>query len=157
MRTIRRRRLEAKTDYKTRLALLKSGIPRFVVRKTNTSVIAQVIIATQGQDKIVAGASSSLLLTKGWPEALRGSLKSLPAAYLTGHMVGKAALKHTKKAILDIGMQRNIHKSRLYALVAGAIDAGLVIPCDKEALPSKEHITKNTKLQKAFEAVKGKL
>ena len=35
MKLPRRRRLQGKTDYKARLAMLKSGKPRLVVRKTN--------------------------------------------------------------------------------------------------------------------------
>jgi len=38
-RTIRRRRREGKTDYKARLNLLKSGLPRVIIRKTNNYII----------------------------------------------------------------------------------------------------------------------
>ena len=37
-----RRRREGKTDFRKRLRHLQSGMPRLVVRKTNTKVIVQV-------------------------------------------------------------------------------------------------------------------
>jgi large subunit ribosomal protein L18 len=116
---------------------LKSGKPRLVIRKTNRLIIAQFVTSTTAQDKIVASVTSHDLLAKGWPKEKAGSLKSLPAAYLTGFMLGKRLTgKHTE-AIVDFGMQRNIHKSRLYATVAGAKDAGLSIICSSETLPTE--------------------
>src|SRR3990167_6861646 len=79
----RRRRLEAKTDYTSRLALIKSGMPRLVVRRTNRYIVAQVIKTDLAQDSIVVGVISRDLINSGWPENKKGSLKSLPASYLT--------------------------------------------------------------------------
>jgi len=143
MKTVRRRRLEKKTDYKARLALLKSEKPRLVVRKTNRYIIAQIVETDISQDKVVAGVSSKDLITKGWPKEKAGSLKNLPAAYLTGFMLANKTKDKVKEAILDTGMNRNIKKSRLYAALKGALDAGLNIPCNKEALPSLEEIKQN--------------
>ena len=155
MRTIRRRRLEAKTDYKSRLALLKSEKPRLVVRKTNRYIIAQIVQTEIAQDKVVAGLTSKVLLSKGWPSELSGSLKSLGAAYLTGFLLGQSALKSgIKEAILDIGMQRNIKNSRLFAVVRGVVDAGVSIPHNPDVLPQMENI-KNDKIAKLFDKITG--
>lgn len=148
MKTLRRRRAEKKTDYKARFGLLKSGEIRLAVRKTNRYIIAQLIETSHAQDKIVFGLTSKILIEKGWPKANMGSMKSLPAAYLTGFILGKLALqKNIKQAVLDIGMHRNIHKSRLYAVLKGTLDAGLKIPHNPEALPSNEDLQRNEKFR----------
>lgn len=143
-KSLKRRRLEAKTDYHARLALLKSEIPRLVIRKTNRYIIAQVVSSDIAQDKVQAGAISKDLLLKGWPKEKAGSLKSIPAAYLTGFMLAKAAQqKKIKKVILDMGMHRNVHGSRIYAVVKGALDAGIEIPFEKDALPNEARIAES--------------
>jgi large subunit ribosomal protein L18 len=155
MRTIRRRRLEAKTDYKSRLALLKSQKPRLVVRKTNRYIIAQIVQTEIAQDKVIVGLTSKVLLSKGWPSELSGSLKSLGAAYLTGFLLGKLALKSgIKGVIVDIGMQRNTKNSRLFALVRGVVDAGVSVPHNPDVLPQMENI-KNDKIAKLFDKITG--
>jgi len=147
-RTLKRRRAEARTDYRTRLTLLKSGKPRLVIRKTNKYIIAQLIESKQAQDFVICGVSSKDLLSKVWPKDAAGSLKSLPAGYLTGFLIGSNKKHKIKEAILDLGMHRNISKSRIYAVVKGAIDAGLSIPCAAEVLPTLEEISKNPKVGK---------
>src|SRR3989338_8341156 len=115
MRTVRRRRLQQKTDYKSRLSLLGSEKKRLVIRKTNRYVISQIVESHIAQDKVLFGLSSKDLLSHGWPEKLKGSLKSLPASYLTGYLLGKMAKERKiSEVILDIGMHRNVHKSRIY-------------------------------------------
>ncbi|MEK6855587.1 MAG: 50S ribosomal protein L18 [Nanoarchaeota archaeon] len=148
-RVLKRRRLESKTDYRTRVSLLKSGKARLVVRKTNRYMIAQVIISKQAQDTVVCGISSNILLSKGWPKEMAGSLKSLPACYLVGILIAKLAKeKKITEAILDIGMYRTINNSRLYAVLKGALDEGLSVPHSEEAVPSIERISKNEKVGK---------
>ena len=153
MKTIRRRRLEAKTDYKARLALLKSEKPRLVIRRTNKYIIAQIVVSEMAQDKIVAGMTSKVLLSMGAPAELAGSLKSLGAAYLTGYLLGKKALElGIKEAILDAGMHIHVRNSRIYAALKGVVDAGINIPHDKEVLPSMESI-KSEKIAKIFDKI----
>ncbi|MFH1802589.1 MAG: 50S ribosomal protein L18 [archaeon] len=156
-RTIRRRRRENKTDYKSRFHMLKSERPRLVVRITNRYAIAQIVESDIAQDKVIAKVSSKDLLAKGWPKEKGGSLKSLPAAYLTGFLLVKSLKVKISEAILDIGLQRNIKGSRIYAVLKGAVDAGLKIPHNPEALPTKERIEKNESLKTIFEKVKGAL
>lgn len=155
MKTPRRRRLEGKTDYKLRLEILKSGRLRLVIRKSNRYITAQIVDSEDAQDKILVGFNSKLLLTKGWPEEMSGSLKSLPAAYLTGFVLGKMALKSKiQEAIVDMGMYRNVPNSKIYAVIRGARDAGLEIPCSEEVLPKLENI-KNEKIAKIFDKIAG--
>ena len=140
MKTLKRRRAQAKTDYRARLALLKSGMPRLVVRKTNRYIICQIIETEITQDKVIASATSKELLEKGWPENMKGSLKSLQASYLTGFLLVKKLKTKPKEAVLDIGMQRSVHNSRIFAALNGAVDAGLKIMHSKEAFPQEERL-----------------
>ena len=135
-KTIKRRRRERKTDYKARFALLKSGKPRLVIRKTNKYIIAQIVETNLAQDKIVYGTTSKQLLSQGWSKS--GSLKSLKAAYQIGFLLGQKMKGKVDELILDTGMHRNIHKSRIYAVLKGAVDAGLNIPHNKDVLPTIE-------------------
>ena len=158
MKTLRRRRLERKTDYKARLELLKSEIPRLVVRKTNKYIIAQIVKTENAQDSVLLGITSKILLSKAWAESHEGSLKSLQAAYLTGFLIGKLAQsKNIKQVILDIGLHRNVHKSRLYAVSKGAIDSGLKMPHAQEALPTEKDLQKNEKLKNLINRIKEKI
>lgn len=155
-RTLKRRRAEAKTDYRARLELLKSGKTRLVIRKTSHYVIAQLIESRQAQDFVVVGVSSKDLLAIGWPKELSGSLKSLPACYLTGILIASKASGKVKEAILDIGMHRNVKKTRIYAVLKGVLDSGLKVPHSEEALPQLEQISKNPKVG-ALLNLKGKI
>jgi len=148
MRTIRRRRLEKKTDYKSRFSLLKSNNPRLVARRTNRYLIVQIIQTSLAQDKVIVGLTSKALLEKGWPKAEEGSLKNKIAAYLIGFLIGKMAQKNNVKTVMfDIGMHRNVHKSRLYALLKGAIDSGLVVPHNPDILPSDKELEADEKFK----------
>ncbi len=154
----KRRRQEGKTDYKARLAILKSGKPRLVVRRTNRYIIAQLVESELAQDKVIATANSKELLVLGWPKESAGSLKNLAAAYLTGILIGKkASAKKISEAILDIGLHRNVKSSRIYATLKGALEAGLNIPHNEEALPANEFIRrKNSEIiDKIREKIKG--
>ena len=93
MKTLKRRRRENKTDYLKRLKLLKSGSPRIVFRKTNKYLIVQYVTSEETKDKIEIGITSKKLINYGWPKNLEGSLKSLPASYLVGLLIGKKILK----------------------------------------------------------------
>jgi len=133
-----RRRREGKTNYLRRKKLILSGLPRLVARKTNKHIIAQMIEASVEGDKVIASAHSSELRKKyGW----LGSLKSLPAAYLTGLLCGYRALeKGVKKAILDVGLQASSRGGRVFAVLKGCLDAGVEIPHGGEILPDEDRI-----------------
>ncbi len=154
MKTQRRRKLERRTDYKARFNLLKSSLPRLVVRKTNRYIIAQIVESEIAQDKIVASTTSKDLLLKGWPKQKSGSLKSLSASYLTGYLLGKNKKLKAKKYILDMGMHRNVAGSRIYAVLKGALDGGLQIVHGDKSLPTLEKIKSNKSTSEFFERVK---
>lgn len=158
MRTEKRRRRECKTDYRLRMGLLKSSKPRIVIRRTNRYMLVQAIESFEAQDKVIKGVSSKDLIAKGWDEKLAGSLKSVPACYLTGLLLAKE-LK-TKDFIIDLGMAKNIAGNRNYAVVKGLIDGGLNINANPESLPSDERINgehMSEDAQKLITKVKAKL
>ena len=128
-----RRRREGKTNYKTRLALVKSKKVRIVVRKTGSSIIAQAIKYKPEGDVTIASANSKELDKMGFY-----GTNNTPSAYLTGYLLGKRMSE--KEAILDIGMQRPSHGSVIFACLQGAIDAGITIPHDKSAIPKEDRL-----------------
>ncbi len=132
-----RRRREGVTDYAKRLALLKSGKPRLVVRKTNKQVIVQVIEYSPDGDRVLASvASSALSKLAGFPGKC-----NTPSAYLAGAAAAKKALaKGIKQAVPDFGRHTASKGSLLYAALKGAADAGLQIAFSEAVLPSQDRI-----------------
>ncbi len=148
--------MECKTNYTKRLRLLEGNSPRLVIRKTNKYITLQIIESKNAQDKVVYSASSKELLKHGWPKEKQGSLKSLPAAYLAGSLLGKKAEKIKGRLIVDTGLIPNTKGSRIYAAIKGAADSGLEINYNKEIMPSQEKIEgKTQKLDAVFNKIKG--
>ena len=157
----KRRRL-GKTNYRKRLKLLLSGKPRLVVRRSLKYIRAQIVEYSKEGDKTIASAESRELKKMGWNFAC----DNIPAAYLTGLLIGKRALeKGVKEAVLDMGLYSSTKGNRIYALVKGATEVGLKVPGDEGMFPSDErirgeHIAKNDKfkeLPKIFEEIKKKV
>lgn len=138
LRTMKRRRRENKTDYKARRILLTSGIPRIVVRRTNKYFILQAVESVEAQDKIIATITSKELLKNGWDVKMGGSLKSIPAGYLTGLLMAKKLGKG--KYIMDLGMARTLKGGRVFSVVKGLIEGGLNISADEKVFPSEERL-----------------
>lgn len=137
LRTMKRRRRENRTDYKARRIMLESGVPRIVVRRTNKYFILQAVESHEAQDKVIATITSKELLKNGWDA--KGSLKSIPAGYLTGLLFAKKLKKG--KFIMDLGMARTLKGSRVFAVVRGLIDGGLNISVDEKVFPSEERLS----------------
>jgi large subunit ribosomal protein L18 len=132
-----RRRRENITDYRKRLALLKSGLPRAVVRKTLRRTIVQVVNYNEKGDETIVFASSLDLKKYGWNK----STKSVPAAYLTGYLVGKIAkAKGIESMVLDMGRQKPTKGGRLFASLKGLLDAGIEINHGEEIFPDEDRI-----------------
>ncbi len=154
-----RRRREGKTDYKSRLALLKAKEPRLVIRKTNKYITAQIVKSKEAQDSTECYIHSKELKKLGW----NLSFKNVSAAYLTGFLIAhKAKKKGIKKAIIDIGFYRSSKGSKLYAVIKGALDYGLEINCNEKVLPNYERIkgthTKNSdKINQLLNDIKEKI
>ena len=160
LRTMKRRRREGRTDYKLRKGLLMSGLPRIVVRRTNRYFILQVVESKEAQDKVLATVTSKELLNYNWDEkksgnasrenrnqkienrktGATGSLKSIPAGYLTGVLFAKK-LGGKKKYIMDLGMARTRKGGRIFAVVKGLIDGGLDVVADEKVFPSEDRLS----------------
>ncbi len=133
-----RRRREGKTNYKKRLAMLKSDKPRLVVRVLNRQVIAQLITFHEKGDKVLVSASSHELKKFGWD----GHPGNCPSAYLTGLLLGvRAKKKGYSEALLDIGLHTPVKGSNVYAALKGAIDAGMEIPHSDDVIPPEDRIS----------------
>ncbi|MEX0919981.1 MAG: 50S ribosomal protein L18 [Candidatus Pacearchaeota archaeon] len=161
MKTQRRRRSEGKTNYLRRIKLLKSGSPRVVFRKTNRYIISQYITSKEAKDKIEYGITSKDLFNHGWPKKLEGSLKSLPASYLTGFLMGKEIQKKKSDTpVADLGMTRIIKGNKFFAFLKGLKDSGLDIKCDEKDFPTEDRIKgKHLKedFSKTFDEIKNKI
>jgi len=132
----KRRRL-GKTDYRKRLKMLLSKKPRLVVRKSLKYVRVQIIEFDKVGDKTLVAASSEELKKHGW----RFVYDNVSAAYLTGLLVGKKAVKKgIKEVVLDAGLYPSTAGSRIYTVVRGAVDAGLKVPVAENVLPKEERI-----------------
>lgn len=149
-----RRKREGKTNYKKRLELLKGRQNRVVVRRTNKHIVIQLVEYKPDGDHVIYGVTSKRLESMGWEH----SGKNLPAAYLTGLLLGKeSAKKGVKHAILDLGLQTPKKGSKLYAALKGVIDGGLDVPSNEEVFPKEDrlsgkHISEN--VEKSFNKIK---
>ena len=95
------------------------------IRRSSKNLTVQFAEFNMGGDKILASATSKKLREMGWEH----SCSSIPAAYLTGYMAGKAALKAgIEYAVVDMGPQKPQKGGVLFAAVAGLCDAGMDIP-----------------------------
>jgi len=132
-----RRRREGKTDYRLRLNLLLSKKPRLVVRKSLNNISAQIISYDEKGDKVLISAHTKELVKMGY----KGHCGNLPAAYLTGLLLGKKALKEGyEEAILDIGLHGATKGAAVFAILKGAVDAGMDIPYGESILPEESRI-----------------
>jgi large subunit ribosomal protein L18 len=133
-----RRKRKGLTDYRRRLKLLVSKKPRLIIRKSLGNINAAVAEYTSKGDVIKAASNSLSLKKLGW----KYSTGNIPSAFLVGYIVGKKAINSKiDEAILDIGHHKSVKGSRIYAVLAGAIEAGLKIPHNKEMLPTKDRIS----------------
>lgn len=151
-----KRRRENKTNYKKRLALLKSRKTRVVIRKSLSNISVQFINFISKGDETIASANSTELKKLGWNKT-----GNIPAAYLTGLLAGKKAKdKKIEEAILDLGLQTPTKGSRVYAALKGVLDSGIKIPHSKEVLPNDDRIKGkhiSEVIEKQFEEVKNKI
>jgi large subunit ribosomal protein L18 len=130
-----RRKREGRTDYKKRLVLLKSGLPRLVIRLSNKGAQAQIVAYEPDGDKVLATATTKSLAKFGWTRATG----NIPAAYLAGLLLAKRVKgKISSDVILDIGLQKHHKGGRIYAVAKGAIDGGIQVRIGEETLPSDE-------------------
>jgi large subunit ribosomal protein L18 len=133
-----RRRREGKTDYRVRLKLLKSDLPRAVVRFSHGRVLVSVTSYDPIGDRVVAAAESAELTRVGFPDSGR---VATPAAYLTGYLAGLRAKKAgASEAVLDVGVRRPAKGGRLLGALKGLLDAGMEIPHGDTAFPTPDRL-----------------
>lgn len=118
-----RRRREGLTDYAKRLKLVKGGLDRVVVRKSNKRICGQIVRYELKGDKVVASVDSRELEKMNWP-----SRCNRPTAYLAGLLLARKAKELKKQElILDIGLASPIKGSIPFVFAKGCADGGLGI------------------------------
>ena len=149
-----RRRREGKTDYATRLALLKSGKPRMTIRKTNKYIIVQFTKTGAQGDEGITTVTSKALTKYGFDGKC-----NTPSAYLTGMLAAKkASKKGVTNFVADLGLHTASQGSLLFAAVKGATDAGLKTNFEESKMPNADRISgKHLNLTDKFSAAKQKI
>lgn len=136
IRTVyKRRKREGKTNYKKRLATLKSDKARLVVRKTDKNIIAQIVEFSGKGDHVLMTVDTRCLSKYGWEL----SRKNTSAGYLLGLVVAKNSPK--KQVILDIGLRTPTKGGVVFAVLKGAVDGGLEIPHSSDVIPDEGRIS----------------
>jgi len=152
-----RRRREGRTDYRQRQRLLRSRIPRAVVRLSLRNATVQFIAFDPVGDKVLAQASSLELGDMGWT----APTGNIPSAYLTGYLAGKRAVASgVEEAVLDIGQKVPAKGSNVFAALKGMLDAGVEIPHGEDVLPSDDRLKGkhiNEEIEKMIEEVKSRM
>jgi large subunit ribosomal protein L18 len=145
----KRRRIGV-TNYKKRFALVKSGLYRVVVRKSNTKIIGQVVFYSEKGDVVKADVNSNMLKKYGW-----NSRPNKATAYLTGMLLAKNAKEKIKdsECILDIGLSPSISTSIPFVFAKGCADNGLNL---KNSIELDEKVYNYASTAKYAEAAKGK-
>jgi large subunit ribosomal protein L18 len=153
-----RRRREGRTDYRQRLALLKSGEPRAVVRFTRSRVLVSITAYDPNGDRVLAMADSHELGRIGYPKP---ESVTTPSAYLTGYLAGlRAKAAGTESAVLDVGLRHPTAGGRILGALKGLLDAGIEVPHGTTAFPKPERLNGThlkPALPKPLEAFKGDL
>src|SRR3989338_7676918 len=155
------RKLSGRTNYRVRLALIKSGLPRLVARKTLGSIILQVVEFGQKGDRVLVSVSSRRLKKFGWNH----SFKNIPAAYLAGMLAGKTALAaNIQKVVPDLGVLSVTKGGKVFAALKGAKDAGLSFNLSSDIVPDDNaikgariapHVKSAATIAEDFEKVRG--
>ena len=149
-----RRRREGRTDYRRRLALVKSGKVRMVVRRSNRYVTVQFIRFDPAGDRTlltVDGPKMRKLFN--WP-----AKRNAWTAYLTGLYAGREAGRAgVKEFVLDNGMYTASKGSVVFAALKGAVDAGLSTSYSEEKVPLGKLQNPPDAVKAAFEGAKRKI
>ncbi|MEK9739192.1 MAG: 50S ribosomal protein L18, partial [Euryarchaeota archaeon] len=128
-----------------------------VVRVTNTQTICQLVNYEPTGDTVKISIDGRTLVEKyGWP--IDASRKSIPASYISGYAMAKAAIAAGhKEAVLDIGLAASTPGNRVFAALKGMVDAGMEIPYGESVLPDDDRIIGShidDSIAKAVEAAK---
>lgn len=133
-----KRKRQKKTDYRKRLRFLKSREPRVVLRKSNYSIITQLVEYNPKGDKVIFTINSKTLDKLGW----NYHKNNIPSAYLTGLLFGKTAIKKGyKKGIIDLGLRMFVKGGFSSSFIKGLVDSGFNVPHSDDIYPSEDRIT----------------
>ena len=149
-----RRRREGRTDYAKRLALVKSGKIRMVVRRSNRYVTVQFIkFEPAGDRTLVTVTGQKLAKAFNWP-----AKRNVWTAYLAGLHAGKEAAKAgVKDFVLDAGRYTASKGSVIFAALKGAVDSGLGTNFNEEKVPVAKIGAPPENLKSTFQVVKAKI
>lgn len=153
------RRIRGLTNYNQRLKLLKSNMTRAVIRRSNKNMLVQFVNYSDNGDKIITSSKSVDLIKLGF----KLNTGNITAAYLTGLLAGKRAMKQAVKeeVIVDLGLQKSIYGSRIYAAIKGIKDSGIKIKVGEGIFPAEDRINgehlKSKDAKKIVEDVKKKI
>lgn len=149
-----KRRMHGKTDYAKRLALMKSGKIRMVIRCSNKGLVIQFVQYSEKGDIIIYNMHSSLLKKLyNFPAKC-----NTPTAYLTGLYAGiRAKAKGVAEAIVDINKTAS-KGAIVFVAVKGATDAGINIPMDEaKIVPERLNCSHLQKIKQQFDETKLKV
>ncbi|MBU0591406.1 50S ribosomal protein L18 [Candidatus Micrarchaeota archaeon] len=149
-----RRRYEGKTNFAKRLALIKSGKTRMVVRRSNKNIVVQFVDFYPNGDKTILTINGNhLAKTYKWQPK-----RNVWTAYLVGLMAGKLAQKKgIKEFVLDMGMYVPSKGSIFFAALKGAVDSGLKSKIDNDKVPGDKLTNPPDKYKSTFEDTKSKI
>lgn len=134
--TILKRKKAGVTDYRKRLALLKSESPRLVVRPSRKGIVSQLVEYEPVGDRVMATVTDVNLRKE-----IGISGNNTQIAYLSGYMLGlKATELGVEYAILDPGRYNITRGGRIAAVLKGFKDAGVDVPSSEEIFPSEDRI-----------------
>jgi len=132
-----KRRISQKTDYKKRLAILKSKRDRVVLRISNSLVKAQIIKYSKDGDMTLVSATSKELLGLGYTSNLKNTL----AVYLTTLLLCQKAKKSKiKEVVFDLGAKNYKSGNKIFAGLKAIIDSGIDCPHNEKAFPNDDRI-----------------
>lgn len=132
-----RRKREGRTNYKKRLAYLKSGNVRLVIRPTSRNIVVQLVRYAPQGDQVLSTVTAISLKQYGW----RFYGGNMPSAYLCGFLLAKRGKDKVKgDVIVDLGLSHAAGHTRVSAAIKGAVDGGLQVITDTERLPADERV-----------------
>ncbi len=136
-RQVFKRKREGKTDYRRRLALLKSGNDRLVIRISGKNIIGQVVRYDEAGDRVILTVTGATLAKNGLDVKGNSSL----ACYLVGLEIAKRAKeKGINELVLDVGRRRLVKGGRIAAALKGVIEGDCEVPHDPSIFPDEKRI-----------------
>ncbi len=134
--TVLKRKKSGMTDYRKRLALLKSRSPRLVVRPSRKGIVSQLVEYEPVGDRVIATVTDINL-----KKEIDVSGNNTQVSYLTGYMLGlKAISMGIEYAILDPGRYNITRGGRISAVLKGFKDAGVDVPGSEDIFPGDDRL-----------------